>query len=89
MEEKLNQLRKKINEIDNELLTVLALRMKCSHEVGETKKAANKPIFDPEREAKHLKNLIEVGKKSGISETFIQNLWMQIMEESRRIQNEN
>ncbi len=88
-EEKLNQLREKINELDAQILEILTERMKCSLEVGKTKKEMEMPIFDPQREADHLSELVQAGAREGISEVFIRMLWAQIMEESRRVQNEH
>lgn len=46
----LNQLRKKIDEIDDELLRLLKDRLEVSKKIGEIKKKNNMPIYDPVRE---------------------------------------
>ena len=42
--------RERIDNIDHQLIDLLNERMQCAQEVGRIKKAAGKPIRDPERE---------------------------------------
>ena len=49
-ENTLNALRKDINEIDSDLMVLLAKRRRISHSVLEYKIANNKPVRDEERE---------------------------------------
>lgn len=46
----LSDWRERIDGIDRQLIDLLNERMKCAQEVGRIKKAAGKPIRDPERE---------------------------------------
>ena len=46
----LSDWRERIDGIDRQLIELLNARMQCAHEVGRIKKAAGKPIRDPERE---------------------------------------
>ncbi len=46
----LSDWRKRIDGIDRQLIELLNERMQCAYEVGQIKKAAAKPIRDPERE---------------------------------------
>ena len=46
----LSDWRKRIDGIDRQMIDLLNERMQCAHEVGQIKKAAGKPIRDPERE---------------------------------------
>ncbi|MCY4606703.1 MAG: chorismate mutase [Gemmatimonadetes bacterium] len=46
----LSDWRERIDGIDRQLIDLLNERMQCAHEVGRIKKAAGKPIRDPERE---------------------------------------
>ncbi len=46
----LSDWRERIDNIDHQLINLLNERMQCAQEVGRIKKAAGKPIRDPERE---------------------------------------
>ena len=63
--EKLEKLRKKINNIDDEILKLLNERAKVAKEVGDIKKACNLPIFNPKRENEIFIRLREKNKDFG------------------------
>ena len=46
----LSDWRERIDNIDHQLIDLLNERMQCAQEVGRIKKAAGRPIRDPERE---------------------------------------
>ena len=50
MAKTLEDLRNKIDAIDNELIEILNERMALIHEIGEIKKSSNTAIYRPERE---------------------------------------
>ncbi len=46
----LSDWRERIDSIDHQLIDLLNERMHCAQEIGRIKKAAGKPIRDPQRE---------------------------------------
>jgi len=46
----LSDWRERIDSIDRQLINLLNERMQCAQAIGRIKKAAGKPIRDPERE---------------------------------------
>ena len=78
----LDALRKDINEIDAELLVLLAKRRRISHSVVEYKIANNKPIRDEERELIVLEKLISYGKSLGLDGYYVNNVFQTIIEDS-------
>lgn len=78
----LDALRKDINEIDAELLVLLAKRRRISHSVVEYKIAHNKPIRDEERELIVLEKLISYGKSLGLDGYYVNNVFQTIIEDS-------
>ncbi|AOT09222.1 chorismate mutase [Pseudoalteromonas luteoviolacea] len=78
----LNALRTEINEIDSELLVLLAKRRRISHGVLEYKINNNKPIRDEERELSLLEKLISYGKSLGLDPFYINNVFQVILEDS-------
>ncbi|MCM8810444.1 MAG: prephenate dehydratase [Candidatus Omnitrophica bacterium] len=60
--EKIEDIRKKIDEIDEEILKLLNLRAEQVKKIFEIKSKKNKPLFDPSRERKIIEKLIEKNK---------------------------
>lgn len=56
----LNECRKEIDEIDQQLIKLFEQRMKISKEVVTYKLANNMQIFQPEREKMSLKKMLNV-----------------------------
>lgn len=85
--EKLLIYRKDIDEIDNEIINLLAKRMEVSKNIGKYKKENNIEIFQPERLKALINKLKSVGKELNLTPEFIENIWMEIHDESVRNQN--
>ncbi len=79
--------RKKIDEIDNKLLQLLAERLEICKELGEYKKRHNLPIKNKEREEELLKGRTQEFKELGFDdEIFVRELFGLIMKKSREVQ---
>jgi len=78
----LDTLRHDINEIDSDLLVLLAKRRRISHGVVEYKIANNKPIRDEARELALLEKLIGYGKSLGLDAYYVNNVFQTILEDS-------
>ena len=86
--ENLSQLRTRIDVIDDEILSMLASRMSVSRRIGEYKKAHNVAILQTSRWDSVLQEMIEEGKKKGLSPEFISSVYNAIHEASVQVQNE-
>lgn len=84
--ESLTELRQQIDEIDNELLTILAKRMRVSREIGQYKKEHNMPVLQAVRYDQILENRIKEAEKMGIGSSFMGKVLEAIHEESIRQQ---
>ena len=84
--ENITVLRKKIDEIDETLLTILAKRMGISREIGVYKKEHNMPILQSGRYSDILENRAKQGESLGLSATFVQEIMKSIHEESVKVQ---
>lgn len=82
----LQDMRSKIDRIDNYIIELLAERMQVSEEIGAYKAQNNITIFQPERWAQIVERIVAIGKASGLSETFLMHLIQQINKESIRHQ---
>ena len=86
--ESLEQLRKQIDVCDNDLLELLAKRMRISEEIGQYKKEHNMPILQSARYEEILSKRIFQAKSMGMSEDFMKTVLVAIHEESVRHQME-
>ncbi len=64
--ERLKELRKKIDKIDEELIKLLNERAALARQIGKIKQNIGLPFYVPEREARVLMRLEELNKKEGI-----------------------
>lgn len=84
----LSDLRRQIDEIDNELIDLLAKRMKISRAIGEYKKEKGMTIVQPRRYTQILDKRGAQGSLQGIDPECIKNIFEHIHEESVRQQME-
>lgn len=79
---KLDRLRKEIDILDDEIMNILASRMKIAQEIGAYKKENNMTILQSERWKEVLQKFVERGKQNGLSEEFITRIIKSIHDES-------
>ena len=85
MNDELKELRKEIDRIDKQIISLIDERMKISLKVGETKKKNNIPIFDPEREKEVIAGKIELLENKELS-GLITTMYNDIMYASKQLQ---
>ena len=82
----LQELRKEIDAIDDQIVSLFCQRMEVSAKIGAYKKERNLPVFVPAREQEKL---IDVAAKASPGmETAVQQLYSRIFELSRGLQDE-
>ena len=74
--------REKIDQIDAELLKLLAERMKISRKIAQTKQKKGLPKYIPEREKELIANLQNLNE-SKLRDSDIEKIWLTILEISR------
>ena len=80
MDKLINQ-RKRIDEIDDQIMELLDERYDISIEIGNIKRDAKSPVLDSNRELEVLK------KTANLSHSLaIKNVYVSIMEESKKLQ---
>jgi chorismate mutase len=84
--ENLTELRQQIDQIDNDLLAILAKRMRVSKEIGQYKKEHHMPVLQTQRYDEILGNRISSAKELGIGAVFMKTILEAIHEESIRQQ---
>lgn len=86
--ENIDQLRAKIDIIDENILYTLGSRMKISRQIGEYKKSNNIAILQTSRWDAVLAKVVAKGKEYGLPENFITDVFNAIHEASVEAQNE-
>jgi len=86
--ELLRQWRQEIDQLDDQLLQILHRRLMLSEKLGALKRDQQVSIFQPERWKFILEEMHRKGTALGIHPDFIRNLFIQIHDESIRIQGE-
>jgi chorismate mutase len=84
--EDLSELRKQIDELDDQLLELLAKRMRVSQEIGTFKKEHNLTIVQTDRYDEILSKRISQATKMGMNPEFMRVVLEAIHEESVRQQ---
>jgi chorismate mutase len=84
--EPLNELRAKIDRIDDYIIELLAERMGISEAIGSYKREHHLAIHQAERWSQIVKRALQKGTTGGLTEDFILKLFQQIHNESIRHQ---
>jgi chorismate mutase len=79
---KLDILRKEIDILDDEIMNVLASRMKVARDIGKYKKENNMTILQSDRWQEILHKFVERGLQNGLTEEFITRVIKSIHDES-------
>ena len=84
--ENLAELRRQIDGIDEQLLELLAKRMRISREIGVYKKEHNMPILQSPRYSEILEKRSDMGQTMELNVEFVKEILKEIHEESVRQQ---
>jgi chorismate mutase len=82
---RLDDLRRRIDEIDEQLVRLLSARAQCALEVGREKKAASMEIYQPSREAEVL-NHVQAVNPGPLDDGAIRRLFERVIDEARRLE---
>ncbi|MEI6897842.1 MAG: bifunctional chorismate mutase/prephenate dehydrogenase [Psychromonas sp.] len=85
----LSKLRDKIDAVDQQLIDLLAQRLKLVAAVGDVKTKHGLPIYVPEREAAMLSKRREEAEKKGVPADLIEDILRRTMRESYASENDS
>jgi len=80
----LEDLRKKIDEVDARIVRLIGERIRIAEEIGKGKKEQGKQIEDREREIRVLEHVKSTAQKEKISQEDIEGIYRQIIATSKR-----
>ncbi|MCE2569907.1 bifunctional chorismate mutase/prephenate dehydrogenase [Motilimonas eburnea] len=88
MSHPLDNLRHQIDEVDQQLVDLLARRLDLVHKVGEVKSEHGLPIYAPDREAAMLAKRREEAENKGVPPDLIEDVLRRTMRESYASEND-
>ncbi len=86
VEAALRELRKKIDAIDETIVSLLAKRQEVVRRVVDFKKAHGLPVYHPAREEDLISRRRRQGEDSGLNPDFIEDLYRSVIRASRVVQ---
>ncbi|WP_185869873.1 bifunctional 3-deoxy-7-phosphoheptulonate synthase/chorismate mutase type II [Blattabacterium cuenoti] len=84
----LNSLRILIDELDENIITLLSERMNISKKLGSLKKLSDISVLQPNRWKNIMNKYLTLGKNLGVSEVLLEGVFKLLHQESIKIQNE-
>lgn len=81
----INEIRKRIDLLDDVLLRIFNERARLALEIGHIKKELNLPVFDPSRE-KRIFNRMKTENPGPLDDDAIVRLFERVVDESRRLE---
>lgn len=77
--------RREINRLDNDLLRIFNERAALALKIGEIKKVLGIPVYDPDRERRIFEAMTE-GNPGPLENDAIVRLFERVIDESRRLE---
>jgi chorismate mutase len=77
--------RKRIDEIDQQIVKLLNERAQCAVEIGRLKKSVGLPAWQPQREAEILRNIVKANE-GPLDDAAIRRLFERIIDEARSLE---
>lgn len=85
----IESIRKEIDGIDDEIISLLSKRKHLIKKIAEIKKQSGNPILDQGREQQVMKRLKKLSKEKGLDENFIDSIYEIILKNSKEEQKNN
>lgn len=89
LQSQLNEYRAEIDDLDAQLIELLAARQKVTAKIGKVKREHSMPIYVPEREASMLEIRRKLAAELGVSGDLVEDLLRRMMRDSYYSQHAN
>lgn len=83
---KIEELRKKIDEVDAGIVRLIAERLSLAEQIGSLKREQGQQIEDKQREEVILEHIRDIAQQKGINEADIESIYRKIFSTSKSIQ---
>jgi chorismate mutase len=81
----LDDLRRRIDALDEQLVRLLSARAACALEIGRVKRASGLPVYQPDREADVLAHVQQINH-GPLDDGAIRRLFERVIDEARRLE---
>lgn len=81
----LEELRRQIDEVDQQLVKLLNERSRYAVQIGHIKKQLKMPAWQPDREAEILRNIVK-SNRGPLDDAAIRRLFERIIDEARSLE---
>ena len=81
------EFRKQMDEINDNILNLLAERLEVSKKIGKYKEEDGLPVFDAKREAEIFEKLERDAEEKGLDKKHVLEVFELIIKNSREVQN--
>ena len=81
----LDELRRRIDDIDEQLVRLLSARAACALEIGRVKKLAGMPVYQPSRESEVLAHVQRINS-GPLDNEAVKRLFERVIDEARRLE---
>lgn len=85
-QKRLTELRQDIDDIDTQLVDLIAKRAQLTADVGTTKRTLKQPLYVPQREQQMIEARRQYAQQQGISPDLIEDVLRRVIRESYRTQ---
>jgi len=82
----IDEARKDIDELDGQLVELLARRLKLAQDIGMIKKDSGRPVTDQMREEEVLSRISEMSARQGLHPDQLESIYRQIIASSKNMQ---
>jgi prephenate dehydrogenase len=82
----LERLRAELEGIDQQLIALLATRVRLARDVGRAKREAGLPVLDPAREAAVVRRAGALAREAGVDDEDVRYIFWHIIGLTRRAQ---
>lgn len=83
--DQLDELRRRIDTLDEQLVRLLSARAACALEIGRVKRTAGLPVYQPARETEVLAHVQHVNR-GPLDDGAIRRLFERVIDEARRLE---
>jgi len=83
--EQIEKWRRRIDDLDRRILGLLNERSRCALAIGAAKRRLGRWVYDPQREAAVVKQLLEANE-GPLQDEAVRRLFERILDESRRME---
>jgi chorismate mutase len=81
----IDELRQRIDEIDERLVDLLNARARCALAIGQQKRTAGMEVYQPDREAEVLEHVQSINP-GPLDDGAVKRLFERIIDEARRLE---